>query len=463
MVAAATTMPVPPSTTSVGRYSSYNSSYSSYRPSSYLNRTTSLERSNYGSSSTSNQKESSTSNSSYGSGYSTYSVHSKYARPPRPSYSATSDTYRSSRSLRVSPVRTSYSTRISSDSRVSSKDSGNENKPNRYSRDSSVSKDSGYGSRFTSRDRSIDMVNGNGIDVSSFGPSPSSYAFNYRWEGRHFGKEDPSLAPMVTGLLAGKEADVTENDEKVRVSDRIKSFEPNKTVYDAREHELESIANRRRRLGLAVSPPRETKSRTPISRRISPERNNRNTSDENENARSSERRPSVTELARKYDTNHNVSNGINKSDEEDTSPTYNCNYTATTSPKEEITVLRPGSPVLIRNRRRHDSSSKSDQRDSPSIPKEITITRVDSPVRNRNESPSQNNRLESPARTIKDSPAITRLESPNIRSESPSRKTKEEIATPSTNSTITSTLLNGTTEKVSFFLNTFLMSLLYNI
>ena len=437
MVAAAA-MPVPPSSTSIGRYS-YSPSYSSYRPSSYLNRTTSLDRSNYGTSTTTNKESSTTSYS----GYSTYT--SKYSRPPRPSYSSTTDTYRSSRSCRVSPVRNAYSSRIGSDSKVSSKDSSNNDSKysSRYIRDSSVSKDSGYGSRLTSRDRSVDIVNGNGIDVSSFGPSPSSYAFNYRWDGRHFGKpltgDDGGLAPIVTGLLAGKEAEGTaDEEEKIKVSDRIRNFEPKSSIVsDAREHELESISIRRRRLGL--SPARETKSRTPQPRKTSPEQTSRTiiiTSNSNENT-SNERRPSVTELCRKYDTNHNMSNGVTKSDEEE--PSSNINNFISTSPKEE--ALRAASPLFVnRNRRRHDSNSKSEQRDSPSLPKDIVSSRLDSPAKFRHDSPAHV-RLDSPVSTYKDSSAKSRLESPVPRSDSPARKERDE--------TSSSILLNGTADKVS--------------
>ncbi|XP_047496003.1 ubiquitin carboxyl-terminal hydrolase Usp2-like isoform X2 [Penaeus chinensis] len=393
-------MPVPPTSPSVGRYSSY-SSYSSYRSpssSSYLGRTTSLDRSSY--------------SSSYGGSY-TSSYSSKYARPPLPSYSSSTDTYRSSRSLRQSPARPAYS-RLSSDSHIETTTPYSSRYANLDSkRDTSSSRDSGYGSRLTSRDRSVDLVNGNGVDTSHFGPSHSSYACNYRWEARERDKAD------------GKDTDQNGEDEKVCISDRIRAFETRTSARErlglpaGRESALASLRDTglsssrdsglslgdtslsRRRAARASDYP----SRTSSARKSSPEAVSRDTADENANT-SSERRPSVTELCRKYDSNHNVTNGVaRQEDEEDGS---DGGSVCSGGPALEEATIRPTR-----------KAAESTRTDSP------VTARVDSPAGSRVDSPSRL-RVDSPARNHVESPSRSRLESPTIgHKDSPNRAQRE--------------------------------------
>lgn len=418
---------MPPSSPSVGRYSSY----SSYRPSSssYLGRTTSLDRTPF---TTASSYGSSYSTGTY-SGYSNYS--SKYSLPPRHSYSASSDTYRSSRSLRQSPARPSYS-RISSDSHLessspSTSSSSTSRYSSRYLRDSSTSKDSGYGSRLTSRDRSVDYVNGNSYDTSHFGASPSAYASNYRWESREKDKTEESSA--------------TQNGdaEKVRISDRIRAFE---TRTPARENGLGLLAGREtlsssrdsysgssrftsgrdssvtRRRGATLST--ETSSRSPSAQKTSLESTLRESRDGSSSSSSKNegaegRRPSVTELCRKYDSNHNVTNGVaRQEDEGDGSDGSVCSGDAAT---------------LLSTRKRADASSS-------------IIDRIDSPTARHRLDSSSSNRVNSPVSLRKDSPAKTRLDSPvRVRRESPSRRRVDSSGERDGRS---SPLVNGVLEKV---------------
>lgn len=392
-------MPVPPTSPSVGRYSSY-SSYSSYRSpssSSYLGRTTSLDRSSY--------------SSSYGGSY-TSSYSSKYSRPPLPSYSASTDTYRSSRSLRQSPARPAYS-RLSSDSHIESTPYSSRYANLDSKRDTSSSRDSGYGSRLTSRDRSVDLVNGNGVDTSHFGPSHSSYACNYRWEARERDKAD------------AKDADQNGEDEKVCISDRIRAFETRSSARErlglpaGRESALTSLRDTglsssrdsglslgdtslsRRRAARASDFP----SRTSSARKSSPEAVSRDAADENANT-SSERRPSVTELCRKYDSNHNVTNGVaRQEDEEDGS---DGGSVCSGGPALEEATVRPTR-----------KAAESTRTDSP------VTARVDSPAGGRVDSPSRL-RVDSPARNHVESPSRSRLESPTTgHKDSPNRAQRE--------------------------------------
>ncbi|XP_045620640.1 ubiquitin carboxyl-terminal hydrolase 2 isoform X2 [Procambarus clarkii] len=451
-------MPVPPSTPTVGtRYPSYTH-YPSYRtPSSaaYLARTTSLDRSSYTSS-----YGSSSSSSSYGSSYGS-AFASKYSLPPRPSYSASSDTYRSSRSLRQSPVRPSYS-RLSSDSQLESPPpaaSSSSRYTSRYSRDSanretSTSRDSGYSSRLASRDRSIDAVNGNGIDTSHFGPSPSSYACNYRWEAR---EKDKSA-----------EDDSNQNGEaeKVRITDRIRAFETRTSARESgggllagRESAVpssrdtgfsssrESGSNRDKsylsgaesgvsRRRAYVSYPSDAPSR-PSARKMSPEGGEARERGEDSGSSGEERRQSVTELCRKYDTNHNVTNGLSRhDDDEDGSDGSVCSGEATAAE----------SSATPKTRKRTDSASRSERTGSP------VSSRVDSPSRSRVDSPARNH-LDSPSRTRLDSTAQVHKDSPGrSRLDSPTRGHRDSSGTSRTDSTSTrdgrsSPVLNGSFEK----------------
>ncbi|XP_069961520.1 uncharacterized protein [Cherax quadricarinatus] len=388
-------MPVPPSSPSVGtRYPSYAHYPSSYRsPSTYLSRTTSLDRSSYSSSYGSNYSSSNySSSSSYGS---------KYSLPPRPAYSSSSDTYRSSRSLRQSPVRATYS-RLSSDSQLEGPVTSSRY-TSRYSRDSatresSSSRDSSYGSRLTSRDRTVDAVNGNGIDTSHFGPSPSSYACNYRWEAREKDKRD--------------DANENSDTEKVRFTDRIKVFE---TRTSAREsggllagHESDSSlkdsafssGSSRSRSYLTDVDSSSSRRRVPSTytdaasrssfRKTSPETTSSSSENREDSSSSSgeDRQPSVTELRRKYDTNHNITNGlVRHNDEEYISDASVCSG--------EVTTLTPESSAALKPCTRTDSTSRSEQTDSS------VVRRVDSPSRSR---------VDSPGRSHLDSPSRTRLE-----------------------------------------------------
>ncbi|XP_050712880.1 ubiquitin carboxyl-terminal hydrolase 2-like isoform X2 [Eriocheir sinensis] len=403
-------MPVPPSSPSVGtRYSTYNS----YRPSSssYLGRTTSLDRTPFTPSSSAYGGSYST--SSY-SGYSSYA--SKYSLPPRPSYSSSSDTFRSSRSLRQSPARPSYS-RISSDSHLessspSSSSSSTSRYTSRYLRDSSTSRDSGYGSRVTSRDRSVDYVNGNSYDTSHFGASPSSYAANYRWESRDKDKTEENDSASQNG-----------DAEKVRISDRIRAFE---TRTPARENGLGLLAGREtltssrepfsgssrylsgrdssvtRRRGATLS---TDTSRSPSAHKSSSESTLResrdgSTSSSSKNEGSEGRRPSVTELCRKYDTNHNVTNGVARQ-EDDGEGSDGSGYSGDVA------------SLLSSTRKRADASSILDRTDSPTALHRLessTSIRVNSPSSLRKDSPAKN-RLESPVRYRRESPSRRRVDS----------------------------------------------------
>lgn len=407
-------MPVPPSSPSVGtRYSTY-SSYRSPSSSSYLGRTTSLDRTPYTTTSTYGSTYSS---STYG-GYSNYSS-SKYSLPPRPSYSASSDTYRSSRSLRQSPARPAYS-RISSDSHLEtsspSSSSSTSRYTSRYLRDSSASRDSGYGSRFTSRDRSVDYVNGNSYDTSHFGATPSSYASNYRWESLHKDKTEENNLSSQNG-----------DAEKVRITDRIRAFE---TRPPARENGLGLLAGREsltssrdyssassrlttgrdssvtRRRGAALST--DTSSRSPSAHKTSTENILRESRDGSSSSSSTAkyegaegRRPSVTELCRKYDTNHNVTNGVARQDDEGEGSDGSGYSSEAVQRALDISSIPS-------TRKRTDASSLSDRTDSP------TTLRLDSP---------SSGRVSSPVSVGKDSPAKSRLDSPaRCRRDSPSRR-----------------------------------------
>ncbi|XP_042873496.1 ubiquitin carboxyl-terminal hydrolase Usp2-like isoform X2 [Penaeus japonicus] len=392
-------MPVPPTSPSVGRYSSY-SSYSSYRSpssSSYLGRTTSLDRSSY--------------SSSYGGNY-TSSYSSKYSRPPLPSYSASTDTYRSSRSLRQSPARPAYS-RLSSDSHIETTSYASRYANLDSKRDASSSRDSGYGSRLTSRDRSVDLVNGNGVDTSHFGPSHSSYACNYRWEARERDKAE------------GKDADQNGEDEKVCISDRIRAFETRSSARErlglpaGRESALTSLRDTglsssrdsglslgdtslsRRRAARTSDAP----SRTTSARKSSPEVISRDTADENANT-SNERRPSVTELCRKYDSNHNVTNGVaRQEDEEDGS--------------DGGSVCSGGHAVEEATIRTTRKAAESSRTDSP------VTARVDSPAGARVDSPNRL-RVDSPARNHLESPARSWLETPTLGNKDSANRTQRD-------------------------------------
>lgn len=428
-------MPVPPTSPSVGRYSSY-SSYSSYRSpssSSYLGRTTSLDRSSY--------------SSSYGGSY-TSSYSSKYSRPPLPSYSASTDTYRSSRSLRQSPARPGYS-RLSSDSHIETTPYSSRYANLDSKRDTSSSRDSGYGSRLTSRDRSVDLVNGNGVDTSHFGPSHSSYACNYRWEARERDKAD------------AKDADQNGEDEKVCISDRIRAFETRSSARErlglpaGRESALTSLRDTglsssrdsglslgdtslsRRRAARASDFP----SRTSSARKSSPEAVSRDAADENANT-SSERRPSVTELCRKYDSNHNVTNGVaRQEDEEDGS---DGGSVCSGGPALEEATVRPTRKAAESTRTDSPVTARVDSPaggrvDSPSR------LRVDSPARNHVESPSRS-RLESPTTGHKDSPNRAQRESP-LRSRLDASTNRQDSQADRDGRS--SPILNGTIDKVS--------------
>ncbi|KAK4293115.1 hypothetical protein Pmani_034160 [Petrolisthes manimaculis] len=427
-------MPVPPSSSAVGsRYSSY-SSYSSYRnPSSsaYLGRTTSLDRSPY-------------TGSGYASTYSS-SYSSKYALPPRPTYSTSSDTYRSSRSLRQSPVRSSYS-RLNSDSETAPSTSRYGSRYTRDStRESSTSRDSGYGSRLTSRDRSVDLVNGNSLDTSHFGPSPSSYACNYRWEIRERDKNGDDDTSAQNG-----------ESEKVHISDRIRAFETRTpdslvglpagressassrdTIPSGSSRYLsarDSSSVRRRPYGASA----DTHSRSPSASKASPLAARKDTPETSSKKGSVEdRRPSVTELCRKYDSNHNVTNGLSRQDE-DSDGSQSSGEAARQAYESSSTSA---APTTISSRRRTDSTSHGERTDSPTS----TTLRVDSPNRSsRVESPARG-RVESPITVHKESPARTRVDSPTrTQHESPSRKPIESYSDRDGRS---SPLVNGILDK----------------
>ncbi|XP_066961915.1 ubiquitin carboxyl-terminal hydrolase 2-like isoform X1 [Macrobrachium rosenbergii] len=432
-------MPVPPSSPSVGTsrypsYTSYSSSYRSPSSSSYSGRTTSLDRSPY----------LSTYGSSYSSNYSTSTYTSKYSRPPIPSYSVATDTYRSSRSLRQSPVRPTYS-RLSSDSSLESSLSSRYS-TSRYSRDKrdvSTSRDSGYGSRLSSRDRSVDIINGNGVDTSHFGPSPSSYACNYRWEYRE----------KDTKAETGGSNDTTEQNgeaEKVRVTDRIRNFETRSSAAKEIGGGLlagrESSSTGRER---GYSPAKDSSSVVPRRRMIPltlvdiPKRSSSTTrkspstrdedDDRNNNPSSNERRPSVTELCRKYDANHNVTNGVAKQDDEDEdedddrSDGSACSGGPAAAADDDAALGTVETVTLtLKTRPRTSSTSRADRRESPLVSRvssPATGSRLDSPTRSRVESPARSrfdtSFKESPARNRFESPLRNRLDSSVGRPESP--------------------------------------------
>ncbi|KAK7073359.1 hypothetical protein SK128_005634, partial [Halocaridina rubra] len=402
-------MPVPPPSPSVGsRYPSYTSYSSSYRSPSSSYRATSLDRSSYISNYTSSPYT-----SSYGSGSSSYS--SKYSRPPLPSYSISTDTYRSSRSLRQSPVRPSYS-RLTSDSQLESSSS-----PYRYSsrysrdstnRDTSTSRDSGYGSRLSSRDRSVDVINGNSIDTSHFGPSPSSYACNYRWESREKDQDDAS----------NDTADHNGEVEKVRVTDRIRAFESRGPAREVggllagRESAVFSLHDReggyspardsglayRRRHIIPITLTDFTPAQTSSTAARKSPSNGQDEDDDNGRTVNSERRPSVTELCRKYDTNHNVTNGlIKQDDDEDASDGSVCSGDPTA---EEEPGVSAEASSLRKTRPRATSKTRKERVHSPVGARESTTSRFDSPSRAHRDSPLRN-RLESPAAARPGSPS----------------------------------------------------------
>ena len=376
-------MPVVPS------YYSTRSYYPRSTPSSslLLNRTTSLDRSSYASS------YNPSGSSGYGSSYSS-SSYSSASKPPRPSYSSSYyyDTYKSRRET-SSPTRssTAYTSRNSSDSRDSEgrtyeKTIGQRSvsdASSRYAsstvssrlRDNSSSRDSGYGSRLTSRDRSLDIKNGNTFDTKAYGPSPSSYATNYRWERPNKSKEK-SVEIQVEDEL---------KDEKINVSDRIRNFEsiddddssaPSSSSRSAtssaasrnylsdevaarRKRDEDNISARRQRLGL--SPIRKSRSKTPdvSSHRkyATPERNGNEEDDEED-----EPQKSVSELRRRYDTtNHNGYASSTKDDDESADDSV-------TSAKKVTPTIRCDSPetsASSTSRRRTDSGTYSSSRDSP--------------------------------------------------------------------------------------------------
>uniref|UniRef100_A0A6A7FNT3 ubiquitinyl hydrolase 1 n=2 Tax=Hirondellea gigas TaxID=1518452 RepID=A0A6A7FNT3_9CRUS len=400
-------MPVAPSVSSYfpsSRTSYYRSTPSS-STSSLLNRTTSLDRSSYSSYTPSSY---STYSPYYSSGYSSPSKYSSSvaARPPRPSYSSSysSDNYKTRSTRDPSPVRSSYSARQSSESRESesrSSDARYDSAANRslgsrsisdtssrYAsstissriRDGSISRDSGYGSsRLTSRDRSIDVRNGNASDTNAYGPSASSYASNYRWDGRN---KNTDKTPETESTEVQK--------EKVKVSDRIRNYESiddetpivsSSTRSSAtdeavarRQRDDDHIAARRQRLGL--SPIRSSRSKSPdysstlrtsssssyitdnYRTKKSPERNG-NEEDEGEN----ECRQSVSELRRKYDTsNHNGYTSTSKEDE--TTDDYNGGSSLTTC--RDTPTIRCESPTTTTSSSRRRTDSDTYSQDSPS-------------------------------------------------------------------------------------------------
>ncbi|XP_071541979.1 uncharacterized protein [Panulirus ornatus] len=434
-------MPVPPSSPAVGtRYPSYTSySYRSPSSSSYLGRTTSLDRSY---------------TSSYGSSY-TSAYSSKYSLPPRPAYSSVSDSYRSSRSLRQSPVRPSYS-RLSSDSHIET--STTSRYSSRYGRDiinreTSSSRDSGYGSRLSSRDRSVDAVNGNGVDTGHFGSSSSSsYGSSYRWESREKDKASQDDSSNQNG-----------ETEKVRITDRIRAFETRSSARESggllagresgtsstREGGLSSIrdigssrdrsyltsrdssTSRRRAAGSYSS---DIPSRSSI-RKSSPEVTSRDARDGSEdNASSSvERRPSVTELCRKYDANHNVTNGVKRQDDEED---------GSDGSVETVTAAVQSSPAP-KVRSRTNSSSRNERTDSPIFRVDSpSRNRVDSPARHRTDSSSSTTHLDAPAQVHKESPSRSHVDSPSRAASS-----KTHIESPADRDGPSSPLINGTVDK----------------
>lgn len=264
-------MTMPSSTSSVGRYPSLSlySSYSSYpsyksagsTSASYLNRTTSLDRSY--------------SASSGASSYFRYSGGTKALStlPPRPTYSTSTDTYRSSRSVRVSPNRSSFS-RLSSDSSLDRETSSRYSSLSRPPRDYSASRESGY---YTS---SSSYLPRSSVDYSNANGDLSRRSSLYR-----------------------RDSATSTEDDSMRVSERIRALE------GWRDPVEERLAQRRRRLGL--SPSRDSGSRSPRPRPGLREDNRRAGAydEENGNESSGEARPSVTELCRMYNSNLNIVNG----------------------------------------------------------------------------------------------------------------------------------------------------------
>lgn len=459
-------MPVAPPLSAY--YPSRSTSYYRSTPStSLLNRTTSLDRSSYSYSSPSSYGVSSYS-PSYSSGSSYASKYSTSSRPPRPSYSSSyssSDSYGRTRGIRdSSPSRHSYSssTRNTSETRESEERSTKTRQDSltrsigarsisdtssRYAsstissrlRDSSTSRDSGYGSRFTSRDRSLDIKNGNSsLDTKAYGPSASSYASNYRWEGRNKNKDKS----------ADQESEETSVIERPKVSDRIRNFESfdddstsslasrverttiNEEAVARRKRDEDNLAARRQRLGL--SPIRTSRSRTPdysthkassssrsdYRKQSSPERNG-NVDDEE----GLERRPSVTELRRKYDsTNHNGYASTGKDDDDEAYAS-----SSGTSYRETPTIRYDSAPSTSSTRRRTDSDNYS--RESPTSSykpaSEYSSGRRTSPDSDRDSS----------SLNLRDS---NRLESPSLRRKtlgSPQSRSPEGRKSPLTNGT----------------------------
>lgn len=393
-------MPVAPPISSYYSTRSSNFYRNSTTPStsSLIGRNSSLDRSGY-----------SSYNSSYG-GYSAYSSYgSRYSsKPPRPSYSSSysSDSYRSRHDS--SPVRSSYSsvrntseTRESEERTYSSRGMGNRSASDASSRyaastiasrlrdSSSNSRDSGYGgSRLTSRDRSVDVRNGNSFDTKAYGPSAASYASNYRWEGR--GKNKDKSSDNDTN-------EETTPQERVRVTDRIRNYEtidddlPSPSsryaadeVVARRKRDEDLISARRQRLGL--SPIRKSRSRTPdhtsYSRRSarSPDhssyvRRGARSPEQNGNNEQEERRQSVIELRRKYDTsNHNgYTSSYSKYDDESptakAAPTIRCDSptTTTSSTRRRTDSGNYSRDSPISSRSANDSGNKSDSENRSSI------------------------------------------------------------------------------------------------
>ena len=342
--------------------SSYYSRPQPSSPSSLIGRTTSLDRSSYSYSSPSSSYGTytpySSGSSSYASKYSSSSTNA--SKPPRPSYSST-DSYRSrinrdppSYSRNTSETRDDTDYRRDSIGRSASArsrilDSGGYSASTVASRlrDSSTSRDSGYGSRLTSRDRSIDIRNSNGLDGKAYGPSASSYATTYRWEGN-------------------KEKDELNDDlDKISVNDRIGNYEKKEPDIKSRiqsrciieeradrariKREEERLTARRERLGLDIY---ETsgRSRTPEipSKFNSGESRLKNSNECNGNDSSSEgHRPSIGDIRRKYESKSLV-NGTESNDEN-----KNSGYTNSLNAREE-------SPIVTRRRTDSKGSARGE-------------------------------------------------------------------------------------------------------
>lgn len=391
-------MPVAPSMTAYYPSRSYYSSRST-PSSSLLSRTTSLDRSSYSSYSPVSSYGISSYTPYSGSTYTSRYSSSSASKPPRPSYSSTysTESYRPRNARDTSPVRSSY-TRNSSESRDSetrSTDSRQDSisrtlgarsisdTSSRYAastvssrlRDTSNSRDSGYSSRFTSRDRSLDIKNGNTFDTKSYGPSVSSYASNYHWEGRNKNKEKKSEIP---------DCESAEALEKIRVSDRIRNFEPfeddgvptpapltvSEEVLARRKKEEDKLAARRQRLGL--SPIRKSRSKTPdyqnhksssyrsdYCQNLSPERNGNDDTEAE-----IERRQSVSELRRKYDSSDQNGYASSSKDESDISKDQTRTSSYSTEARETPSI-RCESPTYNSSSTRHRTDSENFSRESP--------------------------------------------------------------------------------------------------